>query len=425
MKRHLILCVLWLMGCGAGSPTDDSSDSTLESPLTAEDDDISSDDLADSELASEFIPNAADDEASDDEASDDEASDDEASDDEPATGARSDADEAPEAAPGAPPVIVIGAGGEPWEPAGDGVVVWCHASVPLGCPAIEPAPSGGHLVVVTRSTETGEFEQEAAGEPAIGGAIGGGAIGGGAIGAGASAPAPGTPAPGTAPAPGAPAASGVPAPARGQPGAPRPPLPVDVGGSLPPLPGTCVAITFAGAGGAGQSASGSASAPTFAGGERAAGTAPLPAPGEAAMSVPLPPLPGVPGLPPSGGCIGVGFAAPPALLPVEPPSTGAGPIGVPMPPAAGACIGVAFAAASGEGGAAGTPAADPVPAGVPAPHAPGMPFVCAAQPPLPGMSHPGSAGAPLPSPARGSHIEVHHTSDAAPATDEAGADEVR
>src|SRR6187455_1593147 len=105
MKRHWILGVLWLMGCGAGSPTDDGSDSTLESPLTAEDDDISSDDLADSELASEFIPNAA----SDHEASDHEASDHEASDDEAEHGASSDADEAPEAAPGAPPVIVIGA----------------------------------------------------------------------------------------------------------------------------------------------------------------------------------------------------------------------------------------------------------------------------------------------------------------------------
>src|SRR4051812_45036658 len=135
MKRHWILGVLWLTACGAGSPTDDGSDSTLESPLTA--DDSPGDDLADSELASGFIPNpASGDEAADDEAADDVARDDEAAEDEAARGGGNEADEAPGATPGAPPTIVIGAGGEPWEPPSAGVVVWCHASVPLGCPAI-------------------------------------------------------------------------------------------------------------------------------------------------------------------------------------------------------------------------------------------------------------------------------------------------
>jgi hypothetical protein len=403
MKRHWILGVLWLMGCGAGSPTDDGSDSTLEAPLTA-DDDISSDDLADSELASEFIPSSAsDDEAADDATGDGAANDN--NDDAPEAG--SEADDAPGAAPGAPPVIVIGAGGEPWQTPGDGVVVWCHASVPLGCPAIEPAPNAGRLIVVTRSGETGEFEHEAPGEPASGGA---------------SAPVFGTGA-----APGTPTASGVSAPS---PAPPRGPLPVDVGGSLPPLPGTCVAIAFAGAGAAGESASDASPAA----GERVTGTAPLPVPGESAGSAPLPPLPGFPALPPSGGCISVAFPGSPAPLPGAPPNAGAGPIGVPLPPSAGGCVGVAFAAASGEDDEAGASQSAPVRVGSAAPHASGMPFLCAANPPT--MPHPARPGRPSPNAPRpgaplppsgegGGHIEVHHTSDGAPATDEASIDEVR
>jgi hypothetical protein len=388
MKRHWILGVLWLMGCGAGSPTDDGSDSTLEAPLTA-DDDLSSDDLADSELASEFIPSSESDEAADDGAAND-----------------SDDDDAPGAAPGSPPVIVIGGGGEPWETPADGAVVWCHASVPLGCPAIEPAPNGGRLIVVRRSSETGEFEHEAAGEPASGGA---------------SAPVAGTGA-----APGTPAASGGPAPS---PAPPRGPLPVDVGGSLPPPPGTCVAIAFAGAGVAGGASD--ASPPS---GERVIGTAPLPAAGESAESAPLPPLPALPALPPSGGCISVVFPGSPAPLPGAPPNAGTGSVGGPLPPPAGGCVGVAFAGASGEGAEADAPQTGPVRVGAAAPQGSGMPLLCAANapgmphPPRPGRPSPDAPrpGAPLPpSGAGGGHIEVHHTSDGAPATDEASTDEVR
>jgi hypothetical protein len=399
MKRHWILGVLWLMGCGAGSPTDDGSDSTLEAPLTA-DDDNTSDDLADSELASEFIPSSA----SDDEAADDQAAGHGAANDDGAPEGGSEAG----GAPGAPPVIVIGAGGEPWQTPGDGVVVWCHASVPLGCPAVEPVPNGGRLIVVTRSDETGEFEHEAPDEPASGGA---------------SAPVFGTRA-----APGTPTGSGAPAPS---PAPPRGPLPVDVGGSLPPLPGTCVAIAFAGAGVAGTSASDAAPA----GGEQMVGTAPSPAPGEpTAGGASSPPLPGLPALPPIGGCISVAFPGSPAPLPGGPPNAGAGPIGVPLPPPAGGCVGVAFAAGNGEDDEAGASQTAPVRVGAVAPQASGMPFLCAAN--SPGMPHPASPGwsspdgprpgAPLPpSAGGGGHIEVHHTSDGAPATDEASSDEVR
>ncbi|HTV23604.1 MAG TPA: hypothetical protein VMG12_33170, partial [Polyangiaceae bacterium] len=231
MKRHWILGVLWLFGCGAASPTDDGADSTLESSLASDNDrtdDDTSNDLSDSELASEFIPNSDAEDAP-------EASDTPEASNTPEAGDSASTAATPTAS--ASPQIVIGAGGEAWQQPEAGVVVWCHASVPLGCPALEPAPSGGRLVVVQRSLETGEFEQEeAAGDaaPAVASAS--------AAAAPASDAAPyGSAAPGTAPAP----------------GVSRPALPVEVGASLPPLPGTCVAITFAsGAGASAEPASG-------------------------------------------------------------------------------------------------------------------------------------------------------------------------
>lgn len=399
MKRHWMLGVVWLMACGAGSPTDTGDDSTLESPLAA-DDELADDDLSDTELASEFIASAG---VSDEAAADDEAT-------EASHAADDRAGEATEAAPGVPPVIVIGAGGQPWQPPSDGVVVWCHASVPLGCPAIEPAPDAGRLVVVARSAETGDFEAMA--EPGV------------AVGSGAG---PGTAAPGAPPAPGVPrpGATGDGAPAPTGPGSPRPPLPVELEGSLPPLPGTCVAITFTGAVSAGGAASDAAAPGEPVADEPVAGGAPLPA------------LPGMPALPPPGGCVGVAFPAVPAPLPSAPPHAGAGPVGAPSPVPSG-CIGVAFAAEGDPSSTRATPeaAVDPqaasMPGGAPMP---GMPLVCAARPPQPGSAHPGvpavpsqhpaPPAAPLPAPGAGvGYGEVHPASDGA-AADEAGSDDVR
>jgi hypothetical protein len=434
MKRHWILGVLWILGCGAGSPSLGGEDSTLESPLKSDDDasddntadDGSDDDLSDTELASEFIPNAGSDDAT--------------ADDDAAPEASAEADDAPQAAAGEATMVVIGAGGEPWEQPADGVVVWCHASVPLGCPALEPAPNAGHIIVVQQSTETGEFQHDGpAGEGEIS-----------IVAGGASAPAPGTPpsagagpgtpSSGTAPAPGGPGSSGGSGPHF--PGAPDAPVPVDMGGSLPPLPGTCVAIRFGGVGVAGGTSSDAA--PVSVPDEPEAGAAPVSAPDGAVAGAPTPPyrpLPGIPALPPRGGCIGVGFPVPgqpgqpqpghpqPGHPQPDEPPHGGGPISVPLPPAPGGCVSVAFATNDAAGASqTGTASAG---AASDASGAAGLPFFCAAHPlpgAPPGTSYPGAPqpGAPLPpSAGGGGPIEVHQISDGVPVADEAADDEVR
>ena len=347
MMRYWILGVLWLVGCGAGAPLDEGEDSTLRSRLSANDEDGSADDRSDTGDADEggVVDPTAEGEAGG------------------------------VVAPQPDPQVVVGAGGQPWH-SGAGVVVWCHASVPLACPVSEPAASGGQLVVVQPSHETGEFEREA------------------------------------------PATAGDAAPV---PGVPVSVLPVDVGGSLPPLPGTCVAITFAI--GAGASEAGDATpvagvAVDPAAGDDGDGVAVDPVAGDDGDGVAVDPVagddgdgaavdpvaggdgdvadhaaaggdvglgvpvPGLPALPPLGGCIGVSFPVPSdPVVPGEPAHAGAGTI-APTPEASGGCLSVAFA----SNGSAGTSFVTPVSAGSSVPGAPSAPpQLCPVQDPVAGV----------------------------------------
>src|SRR5262245_48166369 len=136
MMRYWMLGVLWLVGCGAGAPPDEGDDSTLRSRLSANDDASGTGD-ADDDVA---VDPTAEDEAG---VAVDPTAEDEAGVAVDPT-AEDEAGGVVEPQPG-PPQVVIGAGGQPWQPPGAGVLVWCHASVPLACPVSDPAASGGQL----------------------------------------------------------------------------------------------------------------------------------------------------------------------------------------------------------------------------------------------------------------------------------------
>ena len=146
MKKYTMLSAVWLFACGAGAGQEPVDDSTLQSRLTANDDDAtdptelpSTDDPADTGVSEES--DGAD--ASDcDEPTD-------------AVSGGTFPGDPGSAAPGAMPDLVIGAGGTAWDPPQNASVVWCNVDVPIGCPAISPAPEGGRLVVVHGMTEAG------------------------------------------------------------------------------------------------------------------------------------------------------------------------------------------------------------------------------------------------------------------------------
>jgi hypothetical protein len=399
MKRYSMLSVLWLVACGAGGGQGDDS-STLAAPLTAE-----GDDTADrTELASA-------DEPGDDAQSDDDVWTDSSDCDTPGS---------PAPQPGTVgggssstgPGVVIGAGGQAWTAPANGGVVWCHADVPIGCPAISPVPDGGRLVVVQAPTDAGplfgagtaQAAGSAASEPVAGQAGGGEAteVAGVSETAGAGA---GTAAGGSGVAGGTASGGGTiifvdAMPAPGTP--PGPPLPVVIGGSLPPLPGTCVAVSF-GAAGEGGVAIGEGEVSSVPAGQPAPpGYGPLPPnAGTSPSSGPVPRSTGVapgephpappPGLPPPGLCLGVSFPAPPSDVPSVTPVPGEPSTGgtrpnhhgaATMPSGAGACLSVAFAAP-----------ADP---NSPAPPASAVPPVMCAMPgaPMPGSGAPAPAAEP-------------------------------
>jgi len=340
MKRYSMFGALWLVACGAGAGHDDSENSSLAAALEAEGDDaFDAADLA--SAGAERDPSASGEGVSTAHAG------------APAAGARpssssSDCDPAAPALPGsaAPstgkPALVIGGGTRAWTAPAGGSLVWCHADVPIDCPAIEPTPDAGRLVVVQGSSDARSV-------PAAGVASGSaGAESGGEV----STQAGGIIFVDTMPAtPGAAGASS---------------LPVAVGGSLPPLPGTCVAVSFGAGGGVTvrEDASGTATA----------GTATAPSAGTASPGAP--PLL----LPPPGACLGISFSPPSSAIPGEPssgagPRTGSGSVPLP-PPGSGNCVSIAFAAA--------TDPSAPATAAVPMP--PLMCGVTAAPPPNAGAS---------------------------------------
>jgi len=381
---------LWLFACGAGTGHGDSENSSLAAALEAEGDDA----FDSAELASagaERDPSASGEGVSTAHAG------------APALGAgpTSGSSDCAPPAPALPgsgasgtgkPALVIGGGIRAWAAPAGGSLVWCHADVPIDCPAIEPTPDAGRLVVVQGSSD-------ALGVPAAGTWTGG--AGEESAGGEGSAHAGGIVFVDSMPAtPGASAASS---------------LPVAVGGSLPPLPGTCVAVSFGAGGGvtvhddasgtatelavasdqsprpaapsAGASgidtapsagASGIGTAPSA--GASGIGTAPSGTAGTAGSngtaSHGAPPLL----LPPPGACLGISFPPPSSGIPGE-PSSGAGPRtgsgSAPLlPPGAGNCVSIAFAAPTDPG----APATAPVPA------PPLMCGVTAAPPPNAGAS---------------------------------------
>jgi hypothetical protein len=370
MKRYSVLSVLWLIACGAGAGASDGEDSSLSSPLSDGDDDaaqLASGDEENDATVPDDVWNGA--------GESDEAS-------------AVDGASAPTASAG----VVIGGGGRAWPgPADGGVVVWCHADVPIGCAAIAPTPEAGRLVVVKRTSEMG-----AAGGGAIevvhDEAIEGSAGSADSVPVGAEAPdsVPGdawseaadpVPVAGGEPASSAAGGGVIYVDAMPVPGVPpAPPLPVLIGGSLPPVSGTCVAITF-GAGGGGH-VIGTASdgpdggarvvrqqqaddaEPGFPGAPSAGGGASDPAPSAGAAS----------GTAPSAGAAPTASGAPSAgaSVPAAPPPTG---IPAPPPPALpppGVCLGVSYAPGTGISGVPGSPAA-PVPSMPGTPHDPGAP----------------------------------------------------
>lgn len=319
MKRYLMISVLCLTACGAGvSGEADDDDSSLSSPLSDADDEAPQPDVA---LAS--------------------------------TG-----DVPPLPSP-AGPVVVVGAGGAEWTSPANGSIVWCHASVPVGCGASAPAQGAGRLVVVRGPAPGGEpvrveTETDAPGAGASGGDV---IVGNGTVDFFEAEVAPGQ------------AAVAI---------------PVTAGGSLPPLPGTCVVITFQ----------------NFGAGSTAAGE----------DRAPVPPLPA---LPPPGGCLDVvieagSVPAPPlgggasapvpgddAPRPTTPPGVpvpGAPPVLVPLPPPVGAqpgaCFSVAFAGAASVAPSAPEGEGEALPE--PTPPLPAPPVICAApaQPSQPGTRSP-------------------------------------
>jgi hypothetical protein len=414
MKRYSVLSVLWLAACGAGAGQGDDN-STLSAPLATGDEDAAEQtDLASSDES--YQPASI-----------------------PDTGSSCDGTEQAASAgadPIAAPGLVIGGGGQAWAPPAAGAVVWCHADVPIGCPAIEPAPNGGRLVVVAGPIGGGAVAVDVAGgEPSSGaeGEITFGEAGGSAVpdvettfGEAGSAAGP----EGeiifvdAVPMPGAP---------------PSAPVPVVIGGSLPPFPGTCVAVSFGvggelnvavGAGGIGTApdqppSSGIGTAPDQppSSGGSAADPGQLPSSGSSTVpdeppssgsgtggpgqpssggvstdvagvqhpsaggsTAPTPPphggaLPGVPALPPPGLCLGVSFPVPPgAPIPGTAPVNGHGPGSAPSPEA-GACVAVAFATS-----------ADPnAPVSAPA-----LPVMCAASHAAPQPAGSAASEAPVP-----------------------------
>ena len=345
MKRYLMFSVLCLVACGAGaSGGGDSDDSSLSSPLSDGDDDAPDPNVA---LAS----TGDDDATSDDPWQGADERDDGASADE--------ADDVPEDIPPLPspggPVVVVGAGGGEWTSPANGTVVWCHASVPVGCGASAPAPGAGRLVVVRGRPSGGEPVQVDAGAEAAADAPSADASGSGVTVVSGTVDIFETEAaPGQAPVA----------------------IPVTAGGSVPPLPGTCVVITFQNLG----------SGPGAAEGDQA----------------PLPPLPA---LPPPGGCLDVmlepgsvsalaggGVTAPAPgdepPLPTTPPGgaapvPGAPPVVVPLPPPpvggqSGACFSVAFAGEASAVPSAGEGAGEGTAVPVPTPPLPAPPVICAA-----------------------------------------------
>jgi hypothetical protein len=328
MKKYTMLSALWLFACGAGAGQEPADDSTLRSPLTANDDD-----------ATDPTESSAEDTGSAEEPEWSDAGDCEG----PATPVAGGTFPAGpgSAAPGTVPDLVIGAGGTPWAPPPGASVVWCNVDVPIGCPAISPAPEGGRLVVVHGMTEASGTGIGAAGSGS------GSEMGTAGSGSGgewsAQVDDPAVNAGGTFVVYVSPDTAGGAAGA-----APSTEVPVIIGGSLPPLPGTCVAVTFPTAGGTIGDAPIPAGAPS-AGGERVGVPAGEPtsggSPASGATAGGRPAFPGtLPALPPPGECLGITFPTAPdrPAVPGQPvPDGSVAP--VPAPPAAGACVHVGFA----------------------------------------------------------------------------------
>jgi hypothetical protein len=319
MKKYTMLSAVWLFACGTGAGQEPQDDSTLQSPLTANDDDDDATDPTEPASTGDAGDTGGTQEPEWSGASDCDG---------PTSavpGGTVSADPG-SAAPGTEPALVIGAGGTAWAPPQNASVVWCNVDVPIGCAAISPAPEGGRLVVVHAMTEAGGSEIGApefanAGEPTTNA---------------------GSPFVVYA----SPVSGGT---------APSTEVPVIIGGSLPPLPGTCVAVTFPTggepsvgtpitAGTAGTRNAGGESASVPAGAPALPSSPPAPASGATAAGTAAFPTT-LPALPPPGECLGVTFPAPTPGYPAVPgqPVPGGNVAPVPAAPAAGACVNVAFA----------------------------------------------------------------------------------
>jgi hypothetical protein len=266
MKKYTMLSAVWLLACGAGAGQQPQDDSTLQSPLTADDDDGTDPTERESTSGTGDTGGTEAPEGSD--GSDGDG---------PGGAVRGGTFPAEpcNTAPATAPTLVIGAGGTAWTPPQSASVVWCNVDVPIGCPAISPSPEGGRLVVVHAMTDAGGAELGAS-ESASASEAGFGSAGEAEFASAGEA---------TINAGDAFVVYATPVTAGA---APSTEVPVIIGGSLPPLPGTCVAVTFA-AGGEPVGAPSIAGGPPNAGGESAsvpADVSPLPSPPPAPGSGP-------------------------------------------------------------------------------------------------------------------------------------------